>query len=294
MNKLSIIQNNHAIEFGFGKVKYLYGNNYEMKHFLSRTLKKHFFGVDQTEYDREKDCLTEIKIDDKPLDTKKWKMYEISDNYDVDTELKLGSKAILLKYIELSLVNIEYDETVQTINILLNDLCKILEEKINQLDSKFDFLVEFPELTTKFLVKNMNLGMMEEGYKINGYNLTIEELLWVQVKMAIFIATSNDLFNYIFLIDTPILYERIKTLIECHELPNLHFLVAINEPLDTDVDNVISFESKSLDFANEVDLYNDILLELEVTLTLDELKEKLHNYICKEEDPVLKHVVKLL
>ena len=37
----------------------------------------------------------------------------------------------MLQYLESVLVNIEYDDTVSTINILFDDLTKVINEKLN-------------------------------------------------------------------------------------------------------------------------------------------------------------------
>lgn len=67
MNKLTVTKKNNTISFSFGKVKYLIGENIETKDFICRTIKKHFFGIEQSEYDRETDSLTKVLIDEKPL-----------------------------------------------------------------------------------------------------------------------------------------------------------------------------------------------------------------------------------
>lgn len=294
MNKITVTKKNTTISFSFGKVKCLVGQNIESKDFICRTIKKHFFGIDHSEYDRETDSLTDVLIDEKPLDTKKWKMYEISDHYDIDADLKMGSKTIMLKYIEMALVNIEYDDTLQTINILFNELASIVEEKINQNELKPSLSVEFPELTTKFLIKNMVLNALKDDYKVNGFNLSVEELLSIQIKMCIDIARTNPLYEYLFIIDSNFISFQLMKLVEEHDLMNLHFIISTRDSIDTTIDNVVSVEKYVIDFANDVDIYNEILMNLEVSLSLDELKEELKLYVKKDKNLSLNSLTKLL
>lgn len=221
-------------------------------------------------------------------------MYEISDHYDIDADLKMGSKTIMLKYIEMSLVNIEYDDTLQTINILFNELASIVEEKINQNELKPSLSIEFPELTTKFLIKNMVLNALKDDYKVNGFNLSMEELLSIQIKMCIDIARTNPLYEYLFIIDSNFISFQLMKLVEEHDLMNLHFIISTRDSIYTTIDNVVSVEKYVIDFANDVDIYNEILMNLEVSLSLDELKEELKLYVKKDKNLSLNSLTKLL
>lgn len=192
------------------------------------------------------------------------------------------------------MVNIEYDDTLQTINILFNELASIVEEKINQNELKPSLSIEFPELTTKFLIKNMVLNALKDDYKVNGFNLSMEELLSIQIKMCIDIARTNPLYEYLFIIDSNFISFQLMKLVEEHDLMNLHFIISTRDSIDTTIDNVVSVEKYVIDFANDVDIYNEILMNLEVSLSLDELKEELKLYVKKDKNLSLNSLTKLL
>lgn len=192
------------------------------------------------------------------------------------------------------MVNIEYDDTLQTINILFNELASIVEEKINQNELKPSLSIEFPELTTKFLIKNMVLNALKDDYKVNGFNLSMEELLSIQIKMCIDIARTNPLYEYLFIIDSNFISFQLMKLVEEHDLMNLHFIISTRDSIYTTIDNVVSVEKYVIDFANDVDIYNEILMNLEVSLSLDELKEELKLYVKKDKNLSLNSLTKLL
>ncbi|MDX9691170.1 MAG: hypothetical protein RBT45_01875 [Acholeplasmataceae bacterium] len=283
MHKIDITINNQIINFSFGPLKFITGSNIELKYEVIRTLRRHFFGIDSTEYAIENGLVCEMKIDDKPLDTKRWKFYEIQSRFDFDYDLKLGSKSISLKYLESVLVNIEYEPLIQTINNLFKDLEIMIEDMLNVIESEIEIKAILPEMSLKTILKLIELNLYKDDSKMNMYDVSITNLIELQTKIVKKIAEMNPHNEYIICIETLELSNQLMKVVEDHRIPNLNFLIITEDKINTNVNNVVNFSSKIIDFANEVDLYNEIIMEAEFQMSMDLLKEYLSAYLKKDE-----------
>ncbi|MBW4258565.1 hypothetical protein KTG15_12845 [Methanobacterium sp. YSL] len=283
MHKISICHNNQNFSFSFGPLKFITGNNTEMKYEIIRILRKHFFGIEASEYAVENGIACNIKIDDKPLDTKRWKYYEIHSRFDIDYDLKLGSKSVSLKYMESTMVNIEYEPLIQTINNLMKDLEVMVEDLLNVIDSDIEFKVNLPEMSLKTILKLIELNLYKDDSKMNMYDINILSSIELQTKIIKKIATLNPQNEYIITIETQELSKQLMIEVENHQIPNLNLIIITEDRIDTNVNNVVNISSKTIDFANEVDLYNEIIMEADFQMSMELLKEYLSAYIKKDE-----------
>lgn len=283
MHKISICHNNQNFSFSFGPLKFITGNNTEKKYEIIRILRKHFFGIEASEYAVENGIACNIKIDDKPLDTKRWKYYEIHSRFDIDYDLKLGSKSVSLKYMESTMVNIEYEPLIQTINNLMKDLEVMVEYLLNVIISDIEFKVNLPEMSLKTILKLIELNLYKDDSKMNMYDINILRSIELQTKIIKKIATLNPQNEYIITIETQELSKQLMIEVENHQIPNLNFIIITEDRIDTNVNNVVSISSKIIDFANEVDLYNEIIMEADFQMSMELLKEYLSAYIKKDE-----------
>lgn len=283
MHKINITHNNRNISFSFGALKFITGHNIELKYEIFRILRKHFFGIDASEYAIEHDLSSGIKIDDKPLDTKRWKFYEIQSRFDIDYDLKLGSKSVSLKFIESALVNIEYEPLIQTINNLFKDLEIMIEELLNVFESDIEFKANLPEMSLKTILKLIELNLYNDDSKMTMYDMNIMSTIELQTKIIKKIAELNPQNEYILCIEALKMSEELMKEVQNHQIPNLSILVITEDRVDTNVNNVVNVSNKIIDFANEVDLYNEIVMEADFQMSMELLKEYLSAYIKKDE-----------
>ena len=163
MIKLNIQTGTQKVSFSLGEVTYFYDLNYDLKFDIIQTLRKHFFNVDQSEYDYEKEQTSRIFINDEALNIKKWKYYELTPMFNLETEFKL-EVTLMIQYVESNLVNIEYEEEVSSINILYQTLNELSTEKLNIEDFEVEIEPKLIELSLKTIIKSLELKLLKEEH----------------------------------------------------------------------------------------------------------------------------------
>ncbi len=286
MIKLTIRTGNNTVSFPLNEATYFYGWNYPLKYEFISVLKKHFYRIDQSEYEHELLKTTNIMIDNQQLDLKKWKYYEISSNFSIENEFKLRSKSLMLKYFESALTDIEYEEIVSTINILFAELNEIITEKIIFENFGISIEAKVAELSLKNIIKLLELNLIKEEFLATGYNLEYKEIMLFQIKIAKTIAKINKLKNYIFIVYLPFIQKDI--IVELNEtIENAHFII-VNEhdSIDVERDKVIYFGNEITSFSDDVELYNKIMLEYGAITTLEELDKHLNEFLTKKDNKI--------
>lgn len=287
MIQIIIQTGTEKIALSLGDVTYFYGPNYDLKFNIIQTLRKHFFNVDQSEYDHEMGKVSSIYINGEALNIKKWKYYELSPAFNLETEFKLGSKSLMIQYIESNLVNIEYEEEVASINILYNILGEIMSQKLNIENFNIEIEPSLIELSLKTIIKSLELKALKEEHIASSHNLTYSDLMNFQIHIAKSIAKLNPHKHYIFKVDLPKLNKDI--LVNLNEIENAHFIV-VNEHciLETNRENVVYFGKQIVDFSNDVEIYEKIMLEYGSITTLDDLNVVINQFLTKKDNEITK------
>lgn len=96
MNKLTLSNGWEKIDLIIQKNKIILGQNILQKFKIKQILKEYFNGID-SEYRKENDIASIIKLDGEQLQLKRTGYYEVNDNYSITDDCKLGTKSILLK-----------------------------------------------------------------------------------------------------------------------------------------------------------------------------------------------------
>lgn len=285
MIQIVIQTGTEKITLSLGDVTYFYGPNYDLKFNIIQTLRKHFFNVDQSEYDHEMGKVSSIYIDGEILNIKKWKYYELSPAFNLETEFKLGSKSLMIQYIESNLVNIEYEEEVSSINILYTVLGEIMSQKLNIENFNIEIEPSLIELSLKTIIKSLELKALKEEHIASSHNLTYSDLMNFQIHIAKSIAKQNPHKHYIFKVDLPNLNKDI--LVNLNEIENAHFIV-VNEHciLETNRENVVYFGKQIVDFSNDIEIYEKIMLEYGSITTLDDLNIIINQFLTKKDNEI--------
>lgn len=285
MIKLNIQTGTQKVSFSLGETTYFYGPNYDLKFDIIQTLRKHFFNVDQSEYDYEKEQTSRIFINDEALNIKKWKYYELTPMFNLETEFKLGSKSLMIQYVESNLVNIEYEEEVSSINILYQTLNELMTEKLNIEDFEVEIEPKLIELSLKTIIKSLELKLLKEEHIASTHNLTYSEIMKFQIFIAKSIAKNNPHKHYIFKVDLPQLNKDIINSLK--DVENAHFII-VNEHdiLETPKENVIYFGKEIISFSDDVLLYEKIMLEYGSITTLDDLNIIIKQFLKKEDNKI--------
>lgn len=109
MNKISIKFLNNNIEFSIDKYKFFLGKNYRFKHNLIRSLLRYFSKKVLSEYFENYNYKNFLRIDEKRIDTRGWKLFKIDSYFNLDDDLKMGTRSLMKNYFEVILQDIEYD-----------------------------------------------------------------------------------------------------------------------------------------------------------------------------------------
>lgn len=258
------------------KYKFIFGFDMNTKFFIRNYLKKYFDKDSKSEYEIEKNIKANVLINEKFIDLKQYNYVELYDLYDIKDDFKMGTKSLILKYYDLYLEKIEYNDLF----ITTNNLLKSLEEDINLNIGFNDFNVNglFIELSKKSLLKMIELNILKEELEISPYILTYEEILILQLELIKKIAKLDHNKEYIALIEAPIISNAlIKSII--HDIDNLNILVfscIIEDSIKIDIDSIVIINNDIIDLYDDEQLY-EISINSTKNISITELKEQLKN-----------------
>lgn len=282
MEKITLIYENESIDIIIDKFKYVLGNNYKLKFNYIQTIRNHFNKTNQTEYNEQFQNRRSVFVDDKIADVRKWNLIEVNSFFDLNNDLKLGSKSVILKYYESLLKDIEYTDLVTTINGLLSDLNEtIINNETNFENIDIMLLNNIQPINAKSILKMLDVSVFKNEMDANLYDLKYSELISLQIHIALKIAERNIDKRYIILMDISDITAEIHKLIETINLDNLFVLVFADkaQELETIAINQIAYCKRDfLDLINEEHLYNKIILDLPFRLSIKEVQEEMLEY----------------
>lgn len=289
MIKITIKTGEERISFPLNKVTYFHGYNYSTKYEVLKTLRKHFNKINQSEYDYEMQQTTNVFVDNEELNLRIWEYFEIDTTFNLEEQFKLRSKSFMLQYFESTLTNIEYEEVVSTINILLNELNEVINEKITVGDIGISIDAKVTELSLKNILKLIELSIYKNECLASGYNLSYNEHILLQIKLVKRIAEINILKKYIVLLHLPH-YDKefINELLI--QIPNNIYFIVINNHnyINAEREEVIYFGKSITSLYDEVELYNKIMLEHGVITTIEELDNVINDFLKNKDNEITK------
>lgn len=278
MKKLSIIRKNRN-EIIIDSKKYLIGKK-QVKYQLLQDLKL-FFSKEKSEYRKENNEEITVLVNEKPVDFRRSRFFYVDDQYSIIEDCKMSSKSLIEKYFEIKYSQIDYFETINTLNILLESL----EEELNWEEN---LKIKLNHFSAKQLLKISKPEMIEEFQK-DEYDLTQEEIILFQLKLIEYIQNHNLEF------ENTIVYVCVSQITNniFEELDRLqHCMVLIDTPFYDDkisLDEIYLCESQTLDLNNEEMIYYLLSQKLDNIYSLDEVKKMLIKYLlsayrCKNND----------
>lgn len=283
MEKITLKYENESLDIIINKSKYIIGDNYKLKFDYIQAIRNHFNKTSQTEYNEQFQNRRCVYIDDKVADVRKWNLIEINSFFDLNSDIKLGTKSVLLKYYESMLKDIEYSDLVTTINGLLNDLNETFinnDNEFENLDIALNNNIQL--INTKSILKMLEVTLIKNEMEANCYDLKYEELINIQIQIAYKIAFNNQDKMYIVMLDINEVTKEISKIIKKLDLDNLFVLIFTNKIkcLDTiQLDQVAYCNTSCIDLINEEHLYNKIILDLPFNIGIKELQEEILEYV---------------
>ena len=268
MNKITIKNGNNKYDITINRVKYVFSSNQdEFK--IKQSFRNHF-SKNKSEFRKENGNSNKVLFNDKDLDVKRTLFVEINSDFSINEDCKLNSKSLILKYLELRLQDMEYFDTINTINLLFESLSEELKDE-NGLNTLFD------AMDYKHLSKLINPFYFDELQK-DEYDLTFEELLLFQIKLIKYISLKNNFYEYIIVfIDldevTQNLIQQINSLLNCYVI-----CFSKNYVLEMS-DDVAIIENEVFDLSNIEEVYACFYQKSSNILPIEEVRLYMKQYI---------------
>lgn len=279
MNKISINFFNESIEFGIDKYKLFAGNNYLKKFQIIQAILQFFNKRKATEYEEFLNYKNQVFFNNNIINASDWLFFEVSNDYSILDDLKMGVKTTLYKYLMSMLIDIEYDDLLHTINMLFLDLNENIIEKINFDTGDINIKTNFQPINFKTTIKLLEIGFYKNDLQINEYNLDYNELILLQLNMIEKITNEINDKNSLVLLDLPILTKEIFDKIKTLNSFTFCFCSNVDEWCKLDSNNICHVNNKFYDLYYDDLLYDQIIMELPFVLTLEDLKSEIINLI---------------
>lgn len=272
MKQLLISSGNINRTIIINHIKYVLGSNAMNKYYLKQAVRQ-YFNKTVSGYREEKGSECYFKIDDSPVDKKNTFFYEVTENYSINDDAKLSTKSLMLKYLETLYSDVNYMDTLNTLNILVESLSDEVSENAF---IQSEFSTYSPKLLTKLVTAHY---YEDESYK-DEYDLSYEDLIILQLNMIDYIVKNSKKYAYIILfIDIPLITDEIKSKIDELSKDRVYCLVFSKTVKVTEIENICVEEDYFLDFANEEMVYY-ILNEKSTDLyTLEDIKNMINEYL---------------
>lgn len=268
MNKITIKNGNNKYDITINRVKYVFSSNQD--EFKIKQSFRNYFSKNKSEFRKENGNSNKVLFNDKDLDVKRTLFVEINSDFSINEDCKLNSKSLILKYLELRLQDMEYFDTINTINLLFESLSEELKDE-NGLNTLFD------AMDYKHLSKLINPYYFDELQK-DEYDLTFEELLLFQIKLIKYISLNNNFYEYIIVfIDldevTKNLIQQINSLLNCYVI-----CFSKNYVLEMSDDAAI-IENEVFDLSNIEEVYAYFYQKSSNILPIEEVRLYMKQYI---------------
>lgn len=268
MNKITIKNGNNKYDITINRVKYVFSSNQD--EFKIKQSFRNYFSKNKSEFRKENGNSNKVLFNDKDLDVKRTLFVEINSDFSINEDSKLNSKSLILKYLELRLQDMEYFDTINTINLLFESLSEELKDE-NGLNTLFD------AMDYKHLPKLINPYYFDELQK-DEYDLTFEELLLFQIKLIKYISLNNNFYEYIIVfIDldevTQNLIQQINSLLNCYVI-----CFSKNYVLEMSDDAAI-IENEVFDLSNIEEVYAYFYQKSSNILPIEEVRLYMKQYI---------------
>lgn len=266
MHKVSIHNNGEFVEFIVNRSKLVIGRDYEVKNTIIKMFLNKFNKVGNSDY-CENNYSNKLMIDEEDISISDYDFFYVNSRFNLNDDLKLGTKSLSLRYLNALFDNIEYEDTFQTVNILLTDL---IENLISDEESSIMPNIGF-QMTKKYLIKLIEMSFLKDDEEINNYDLSLKEKISLQLNLIKTITkTSNK--RIIILYDSPFLdvkdYDLINT------ISDISILLIESTNVNVCKDFYLS-DFFHIDLLDDNSIYEVCFEDNDNHITIGEMKDKL-------------------
>lgn len=271
MIDLEVVSYGKHYKLYVSQIKIFYTDNYDIRYRIIQTFKNYFTKEKDSEYAIEMDYKSKIYTDGDPLNVNDFEFFEISNEFDLKTDLKLGAKSLLWKYLELKTENLEYTEEYQTLQYLLKDVEEYLENLMEEDLKKDTFHLTFHlDLEKKQLIKLLVPVLIKNEFEANSTDISFDEKIQLQMNLIRYMIKKTKK-KSIIIVDLPAInYELIE---QFQDLPFAFVIIFSNIKYEKiDCKNYYLCTKKyELDLNDDNAVY-DLLMDASNNYTLEEYR----------------------
>lgn len=240
--------------------KFLIGDNYKEKFKIYEIIKSAFSKTPNSEYAIENLQKHSVLFDEKPLDVRNWKYFEITPFFDLENDLKIGTKSLIGKYLDSFSLELEQNEIFSTLQILVNSLNEEFFSKETKLEfGEKEFKLQLANITRSAIIKEVFGQILCEDSDCNHADLSYEEIILLQLKLVEKIAFSNREKLIFLYCNIPFLTSKILEFVIGMKQQGLFVLIETLKIRSVPLEKVTISSRHYIDFANKEDVLDKIM-----------------------------------
>jgi|GEM_PF-2283101 len=282
MDKFTFIIGVKTVEFGIGSRKYLFGNDKKTRFAIQQTLSQTFSKTKDSEYAMDRGLSRRILINDEAVPLKRYFFHKVTPHFDLSDDLKLKSNSLINRYLSHKLKNIEYTEEFNTLSLLFRDFADQIDSG-EDMKERLNLEIEMIELNVKNLIKLMQANLVIEEEPVNVYDLCYENLINFQLNIIRSMAEIDYETTYLVYLDIPFMTEAIRSNLVGSQADNLKVIVDTDTKPPNALEEILFINEKTLDLANEEELYNHVTLNMPSATNIEETKALIRQYLTDEK-----------
>jgi len=277
MNKFTLRIDNQEMKWVINKVKYFWGDAYTTKFKIRQKIKSIFYNEAISEYQESIGEKPSLEFNERVINFREWNYFEVTPYFSMDADLKLSTKSLTLKYLESILEDNFCIDEISTINGLLKSIYFQINESIDD-DQSIKIEVDSDDYSTKSLLKYVSAKMSDGDFIMNENDLSYNDVILIQLNMIKKVADSksNIAKKNLVLLDIPLLTSVLFDWLQGFSSENLKILILNNtshKPGNTE--DYVVVRNRFLDLSLEEELFDKIINEIDINISIDELKEEL-------------------
>ena len=264
-----------------GRVKLLAIDDYNAQTSIVKTFNTYFNKEKDSEYAIEKGYSSLLLSDNKKININDYDYFYITNEYDLYNDLKLGTKSLLLKYLDYIIDELIFSEEYQTFKIVWEDLMSKISFILNK--SSSDLIINVnSEIEKKQILKILSLNIFKDDLKTNVNDLSYDEKIIFQLNIVKALLKKSNR-KAIILVDLQYISSVIMKSID--DIYNA-FSILITNKIDKDI-HIDPMDVFLWDKQVKVDLYddnvlNEMIFESDQNYSIEQYRAKLMEKVLKK------------
>ena len=217
-----------------------------------------------------------IKLNDQNLNGINSIYFTLNPYFNIDVDLKLGTKSLLLKYLEIILEDMSFINKIEDIDNLITELNQ--NNDIDIIEDNYKLIFDFDNIEIKDIIKFMKPKILINDYEANYLDMEYEDILLYQLKIIEIISKKTD--KNVIVTYTGYITEKLILKINELKQENLKILIYTNfKHKVLTLENYCFVNTKLIDLVDEININNEIIMSLPFHVNKEELNKLFIDYI---------------